>query len=811
VQRGLYVSGAVVAGTALGVISPVPVPQVMAVALAGGSVALLARTTRWSQPWWLVALAALSAARGAAVREQALNPPLRSWYLAHARDAVRLPEPVLLVGRLASDAAVGATGVELVIVVTRMGDAGGWHDVTGRVRLTVAGSLAGRHVETWTAGRPVRAPALLRLPRVAANPGGPSDSRQRLRRREVLTGTIKSATLIEVHPAPWWDEAAAAVRRHVRRAMRRYVEPLDAQAAAVATAILIGDRAGLDDEIVGRLQAAGTYHVIAISGGNVALVAGGCFLLVRLVVRSGRAVAIGTMAVVTIYGWVVGGDPSVTRAVTAAVVYLGVGLIGLRPRPLPVIGTVALLVVTADPLTVLDVAAWLSFGATMGIVVGAGRAQRAARAWVGSERRLATAGMRALLGIGCATLAAEAALLPIAAIVFSRVGVAGLLTNLVAVPSMAVVQVAAAAVVVCAPVSATAAALTARVVHLSALVLVDSARVVDVAPWLSWRVPPASVAWAAVYYVAWTVRLVVSSRLARRGALIVVGLATGVLLSAPGTGLARPAAGILRLTLIDVGQGDAILVQFPTRHAMLVDAGGAGIRADAVSRLVVSTVWALGERRLDWLVVTHADRDHVLGAPGVVRDLRPAEVWEGIPVDAEPGRTALVDAARRHGAVWRTVHAGHRLDVGDVAVEVRHPAAPDWERPRVRNNDSVVLRLTYGDVEWLLTGDAAEEFEQPAAGSPTAGAIRVLKVAHHGSRTSSGQGFVDRYRPHLALISVGQGNLFGHPAPEVTDRLTRIGAETFRTDRDGAIQVETDGVRLRVRTARGRVRWLERF
>jgi competence protein ComEC len=144
------------------------------------------------------------------------------------------------------------------------------------------------------------------------------------------------------------------------------------------------------------------------------------------------------------------------------------------------------------------------------------------------------------------------------------------------------------------------------------------------------------------------------------------------------------------------------------------------------------------------------------------------------------------------------------IEAGDVIVEVRHPPDPEWERQRVRNDDSVVLRIRYGDVEFLLTGDAGAEFEQGWAESDGA-AIRILKAAHHGSRTSSSAAFVQSYSPHAVLISVGRGNPFGHPAPVVLGRFRDAGAEVFRTDTDGAIIVETDGEQARVRTALGRV------
>jgi len=219
---------------------------------------------------------------------------------------------------------------------------------------------------------------------------------------------------------------------------------------------------------------------------------------------------------------------------------------------------------------------------------------------------------------------------------------------------------------------------------------------------------------------------------------------------------------------------------------------------------VVPSSSALGVRRLTWLALTHGDRDHIGGAFGVTVDLAPREIWEGIPVPRDPELTRLREVASMHGIAWRTVRSGARIEVDGLTIEALHPPDPDWERQRVRNDDSIVLRLRIGVVEVLLTGDAGAEFEGRLPDDLAEPAIRILKTGHHGSRTSTSERLARAMRPHAALISVGRGNLFGHPAPEVLARLNAMGAEVFRTDRDGAISLETDGVAVWIVTALGR-------
>jgi competence protein ComEC len=175
----------------------------------------------------------------------------------------------------------------------------------------------------------------------------------------------------------------------------------------------------------------------------------------------------------------------------------------------------------------------------------------------------------------------------------------------------------------------------------------------------------------------------------------------------------------------------------------------------------------------------------------------------GVPVPSHEPSNRLLAAARRAGLEIGSARAGQRLVWGAAQIRVLHPPEPDWERPRVRNDDSVVLEVLAGDVALLLTGDIGADVERALVPRLTPAPLRVLKVAHHGSRTSTAPEFLAAWQPQVAVISAGRGNRFGHPAPEVLSRLAAIDARVFRTDRDGQITIETDGSRLRVRTYRG--------
>lgn len=803
VPLGIAVSVLVVAGVAAGVALPVDPAAAAALALAGASAAVAIDGAGQRRLVLVASLTAAAVAYGADVRARDLSRPLVTWFEAWAPGG-RAGRPVMVDGTLVEDATVTDTGVRLVIDVGRIRLSGRWVDRAGCVQVTVAGTIAPARASSWRAGRHVRAPVLLRRPQVWRDPGSPPVAWQQLRRAYDLSGSIKSALVVTVVPGPWWREAAAAVRQHVRDAATRYVAPHSRESAAIITAILIGDRAGLDAEVRQRLQIAGTYHVIVISGGHVALLVALCVFVVRLVVRPPRASAVVALAMVLAYSVVVTGGPSVRRAVLAACIYLSLGMVGVVPRARYVLALVALAVVLADPLTVLDVGAWLSFGATLGIVLYAAPCLRYVTAPFSRLPAAPRAMATALGGLLAATVCAEAALLPVSAAVFGRVGVAGLGLNFIAIPAMAVAQAAGLVMVICSGWWPQAAVCAGYVAHAAARLLVGSAGLVRIAPWLSWRVPPVAVVWTLVYYGGWNLalrpHLERPLRLAGAGAVFV---SAAVIATAPGVGRAAPPAGWLRMTVLDVGQGDAIAVQFPGGHALLVDAGGVGGSFDIGSRVVTPALWALGVRRLNWLAVTHPDLDHIGGAPSVAADLAPREIWEGVSVPANREWRLLRAAAGARGIVWRRLRAGDSFDVDGARVDVLHPPAPDWERQKPRNDDSLVLEVTYGEVELLLTGDVGHEFEDQADLGPMP-PLRILKVAHHGSATSSAAAFLSAFRPELALVSAGQANPFGHPAPRVLARLAAAEAEVFRTDRDGAIAVETDGRVVRVRAAGGR-------
>ena len=823
-----------VAGAVAGLRWPdVPIPLLVGVLC--GWAALAAHAGRVSHRVLLAvsacgAFAVGGTALSAHAWARAWRPTLRVAFESIAHDARLeasrhgrpLPEDdvasMMVSGVLRSDAAFTASGaVSLAVDVEwagRTGAPNGRTDaaanpVEGGVLLTVLGAMGPVRMAEWRAGRRIRASADLRRVARYLDPGVPDQERAFARRGITLVGTVKSAALVEVTSrGSAAAEYAARIRAFTRRAVSDGVGHWSPRASAIVTAIVIGDRSGLDDDVVRRLQEAGTYHVIAISGGNIAILAGLTLAAFRALGMLGRAAMLSAAAGLVAYGFIVGGGASVDRAVLMAVLYFVGSGWDLRGPPLHALVLAAGILVLADPLTVVDPASLLTFGATVAIV---------AAAPLLSSRAL-PALAAPLAGMFVASGAAEAALLPVSATIFSRVTFAGLVLNFGAIPLMAVAQLAGMALVPLALVSPALARLVGWVAYIGAEGLVRTADLVTLAPWSTWRVAPPGIAVVVCYYAAAIGAWALWSRKARgplpesrharwtRVALATAAVAAGLwIVGVPRASRAR-SDGRLHVTFIDVGQGDAALVRMPHGASMLIDTGGLSGSAsfDVGDRVVGPVLRHEGVGRLSTLALTHGDADHIGGARSVLREFHPWDVWDGVPVPPFEPMRRLREEAGTSGIRWTTVQRADVAELDGVQMVVRHPPVPDWERQDVRNDDSIVLELRWRDVSIVFTGDIGRETEADIAGLFVPAPLRVLKVPHHGSNTSSSDGFIHALAPDVAVVSVGRSNNFGHPSRVVLERYRQAGAAIFRTDQDGAVTLDTDGRSLDIRTFTGR-------
>jgi competence protein ComEC len=325
----------------------------------------------------------------------------------------------------------------------------------------------------------------------------------------------------------------------------------------------------------------------------------------------------------------------------------------------------------------------------------------------------------------------------------------------------------------------------------------------------SYRIPGPSIAVMAVF-VALAILLAAAIRLRwnvwRLASTAVALLATAVVIASyPFAPRLTPQR--LEVTVLDVGQGDSIFVSFPGGRTMLIDGGGelgsfhsGGMRSgiDTGEDIVSPYLWLRGIKKIDVVALTHAHEDHLGGLPAIFENFRVGEFWVGRDIQSVAYRQVL-DAARAHGVVIRHLKQGDSFSEDGVAASVLWPEELS-EGKSAKNDDSLVLRLADGAETFLLAGDIERPSERAILAEEQPVQVNFLKVAHHGSKTSTTEPFLSAAHPEFAAISAGRDNTFGHPAPEVTERLAEAGVRVFRTDRDGAITASTDGNTLSVST-----------
>ncbi|HXV86334.1 MAG TPA: DNA internalization-related competence protein ComEC/Rec2, partial [Gemmatimonadales bacterium] len=567
--------------------------------------------------------------------------------------------------------------------------------------------------------------------------------------------------------------------RSWRYAARDYVArrftTLYGRRAPLVHALTLGNRDDFDPALRRVFADAGLAHLLAISGLHVGLLAGwmvvvGGWLLGRA--RGWSAAAVGTWVYVAFLGF-----PAPATRAALFITVRAVTLCRQRNPSGPVVLHVAALgVLVADPGAVADVGAWLSFAAVWGTA-------EATQALPDRWRRHKVASLMA------SSVGATLATAPITAYVFGSVPLVGILANLVAVPLSAVAVPAVFASFVSHTLSGGAALTLAAIERVAVLAASVPGGSITATPSAAFAVP-----WALLVLALSRVKAVGGPRRPRlRGlawaaatAWLVCGLPWGRLTA----GWGSPPGRWLAIHVLDVGQGDGIVIRTPGGRWMVVDAGPRTPTHDAGRRVVLPFLKRQGVRQLDLLVVTHGDADHLGGVPAVERALSPALVLE----PGQPLGTGLylehLAAVDGGGLPWFPARSGDTLWLDSVQVTVLHPT-PEWMATQLEpNENSVVLRIRFRGFVAVLTGDAGHVTEERLLA--TVGRADVLKVGHHGSAGSTGDAWLAALRPRAAVISVGQ-NRYGHPDAGVLDRLRRQGVEAFRTDQGGAVTIRSDG------------------
>lgn len=573
------------------------------------------------------------------------------------------------------------------------------------------------------------------------------------------------------------------------------------QQSAVLAGLVLGVTAGIDPDVMQSFRTLGVVHILAVSGANVAL------LLVPLLrvlewckLSARKRYAVGILVVLLFTG-IADGGASVTRAGVTAVLWCLARMVSRESDTLTSWALAGWLTVLFDPPVLHDLGFQLTYLVTIGLLLIPERMiSLLSRLFPVVASRIPGKLFAALV----TAFVAEAVSVPLILTVNPSFTPLSLLANLYILPLVAVLVPCALLALVLGLVHPILAFLPVHVAKFLLACLVDPLTYVGSAKWCVRNYSSPATWWVWGYYGGWLLFIVRRLEAVPLYVLLRKWILGGIACLLAGA-LVMQSYGTkeLRVTFLDVGQGDSSLIEMPQGTVWLVDGGGIpGFQHSAFDvgqKIVVPALASKGIDDIDVMVMTHADEDHVRGLLAVLQNFRVHRVVVSDLKTDKAFYQELLQEVRKQGIPISLAQAGMSWtpEVG-VTVTFWNPPANHYAGTRSdTNSNSAVFSLSYGDRSFLFTADVEEDAE---AKMPLHQHVDVLKVAHHGSGYSTSAAFLHKVTPEVAVVSVGAQNRYGHPAPRTLERLREAQADIWRTDQMGAIVCETDGEQLQVRS-----------
>jgi competence protein ComEC len=695
--------------------------------------------------------------------------------------------------------------------------------VEGFVRVSVREELA-----SVGHGDLIRVSGRLRNPGNFQNPGGFDYAAYLAQRGVYSTMSAKNGDALRVISRG--HGVFRTIQDWRERIRQSFLASTNGHGSAILQAMVLGEEGGLTEELRDRFMAAGVTHIISISGSHLGMVAVLCFgllrgllflmpegLYLRLTLRADpkKIAAWLTLPLIVFYTLLAGGQTATVRSLIMITAGLMALILDREHALMHSLALAALAILFVSPQALFDISFQLSFLSVL--VIGAVVSLRHELP-MRSETRLQKTRNSALVLV-VISLAASLATAPLVAYYFNQVSLAGLVSNLVVVPFAGMVVV---------PLGLFSGILSlftnnlplARLNQLAADIFIDVVGFFSRLPFAEFHPQQPNILWLACYAAFFLslfpylrVRLLarvkpfeMPSRVSRLPKMTLVAAGAFLALS--------PALSFFpgqqsMISFPDVGQGDCAFIELASGKTVLIDGGGTrDNRFDIGRRVVAPFLWGRGVRSVDLVILSHPHPDHMNGLLFVLRKFTVGELWtHGLDRDL-PGYEQLENIVKERHIRQRIVSAEDRpIMLGEAVLRVLHPAKEFTARQRqayaAENSRSLVVRIADRGRTYLFTGDIGIDAEQYLLDAGRNVKCDVLKVPHHGSKSSSSESFISLTGPAVAVVSVGRENPYRHPADEVMDRYEQAGAEICRTDRDGAVFIKADKDRLDV------ARWSE--
>lgn len=611
-------------------------------------------------------------------------------------------------------------------------------------------------------------------------------------RRYLKIKGIHATMTVQPYDIKRWDGKKAGVIETIGPAMRTRVtgvinSSLPEGHAGLLNGMLLGVRDGLSEELSDDFSRCGLSHIMCVSGMNVSFVVLFCLIVFRMLKRSKTHSYFAAIASILLFTTAVGFSPPVLRAALMGIIVLLGKLLDREPDIYTSVAFASLIILLVSPLTVFDIGFQLSFAGTISLV-----------AFFKPIKKMLSFLPGFLSDVMACTIAAQVGVTPIILYYFNTLSIISLAANILTVPVTGVVTILGFVTAAAGHVSIELAKFMAGSNYFLLGFILLAAEKLSALPFAVTYVPTPSVIQICIYYVFIGLIFKYAALNNYRNGVVyaLAAIVAAVMTFFPYNAIFHRG---LEVTFLDVGEGDCAFIRTGGGRSVLIDTGCGGDEAgfDAGGSIVAPFLLDKGIGCVDLVVLTHGHADHTGGLASIVERIKVKNMMAGESEEL----LAVRELGRAKGMKLLSPSAGQRVYLDRETFLEVISAGEDFaseEGQSACNNSSYVIRLRYGDVCILFTGDIEKDAEEAILAGGRTVSSHILKVAHHGSASSTCQEFIEAVRPAASVVSVGR-NLYGHPDEEgVLKRLCDNGSAIFRTDRCGAVIVRSDGKRLKI-------------